>query len=48
MEDMKTMEICECGNIIYMVKEHSPHEGKRLKAILEEIIVTQAVKDMTK
>lgn len=43
---METMEICECGNITYMIKEHYAKDGENLQSLLERIIIKQANKDM--
>ena len=41
MEDMEQMEICECGNITYMVKEHFQTSGDLLQVVLEKITLRQ-------
>lgn len=48
MDNMETMEVCECGNITYMVKEHYSPKGENLQSLLEKIIIRQASNHMSK
>lgn len=48
MDNTETMEICECGNITYMIKEQFSKDGEKLRSILERVILKQAINDISK
>ena len=43
---METMEICECGNITYMIKEHYAEKGDKFQLAFEKAVLDQISKDM--